>query len=223
MRDGRPQVTLKLAVTADGKAGAAGRRPLDITGAPARERVHLLRAQNDAVMIGIGTALADDPLLTCRLPGMAARSPVRIVLDSTLRLPPGSRLVRGAGEVAVWDVAGPQRSAAAEAALQVAGVVVISAPQDGSACLDLPAVLKLVAERGITRLMLEGGPILAAAFLKANLIDEAVLLQSPKTAGGDAIDALDRLPLAALTQSPELTSVRCEAVGADMYEVFERR
>ena len=96
MRDGRPHVMLKLAVSADGKAGAAGRRPAPITGEAVRDRVHLMRAESDAIMIGIGTALADDPMLTCRLPGMAKNSPVRIVLDSALRLPLGSRLAKSA-------------------------------------------------------------------------------------------------------------------------------
>ena len=110
MRDGRPHVILKLAISADGKAGArrpAGRLP--ITGAAARDRVHLLRAQSDAIMVGIGTALADDPMLTCRLPGMEKNSPVRIVLDSALRLPLGSRLARSAREVPVWVIAGGRR------------------------------------------------------------------------------------------------------------------
>jgi len=101
VRDGRPQVMLKLAVSADGKAGAAGRKPLQITGPQVRDRVHLLRAQSDAIMVGIGTVLADDPLLTCRLPGMSKYSPVRVVLDSKLRLPKTSRLVQGAREVPV--------------------------------------------------------------------------------------------------------------------------
>ena len=109
MRDGRPHVTLKLAISADGKAGAAGRKPLAITGPDVRDRVHLLRAQNDAIMVGIGTALADDPLLTCRLPGMAKYSPVRIVADSMLRLPADSRLVRGAYDTPVWIVTGMRR------------------------------------------------------------------------------------------------------------------
>ena len=87
MREGRPQVLLKLAISADGKAGAAGRKPIAITGEAVRDRVHLMRAQNDAVAVGIGTALADDPMLTCRLPGMFERSPVRVVFDSKLRLP----------------------------------------------------------------------------------------------------------------------------------------
>ena len=84
VRDKRPHVILKLAVSSDDKIGAAGRKPVAITGEAARARVHLLRAQCDAILVGIGTVLADDPLLTCRLPGMEARSPVRVVLDRAL-------------------------------------------------------------------------------------------------------------------------------------------
>jgi diaminohydroxyphosphoribosylaminopyrimidine deaminase / 5-amino-6-(5-phosphoribosylamino)uracil reductase len=222
MCEGRPQVMLKLAISADGKAGAAGRRPLAITGERARDRVHLMRAQSDAIMIGIGTALADDPLLTCRLPGMADYSPVRIVLDDALRLPLGSRLVRTAREVPVWVVSGAQAPRAAQEALAAAGVEILRTPGERGR-LDLPAVLKLLAERGITRLMVEGGPTLAATFVTADLVDEAILFQSAKAVGADGIDALEGLPLTALTRSPRLVSVKCEAVGADTYELFERR
>jgi diaminohydroxyphosphoribosylaminopyrimidine deaminase / 5-amino-6-(5-phosphoribosylamino)uracil reductase len=222
MRDGRPQVMLKLAISADGKAGAAGRQPLAITGERVRDRVHLLRAESDAIMVGIGTVLADDPLLTCRLPGMQRYSPVRVVLDSALRLPPASSLVRTAREVPVWVFGDPQNQGAAQAALEAAGVEILRAPgKDGR--VDLSAVLKLLAERGITRLMVEGGPTLGAAFVTADLVDEAILFQSPKTVGDDGIDALEGLPLTALTQSPHLVSVKCGAVGADTYELFERR
>src|SRR6201992_3670048 len=93
VRDKRPHVILKLAVSQDDKIGAAGGKPVAITGEVARSRVHVLRAQSDAILVGIGPALADDPLLTCRLPGMAARSPVRVVLDRALRIPNGGRLV----------------------------------------------------------------------------------------------------------------------------------
>jgi diaminohydroxyphosphoribosylaminopyrimidine deaminase / 5-amino-6-(5-phosphoribosylamino)uracil reductase len=222
MRDGRPHVMLKLAISADGMAGAAGRRPLAITGERVRERVHLLRAQSDAIMVGIGTALADDPLLTCRLPGMAEYSPVRIVLDSALRLPRNSRLARTGRGVPVWVVAETHGRRAAEEALEAEGIEVLRAPGKGGR-LDLLAVLKLLAEQGITRLMVEGGPTLAAAFVAADLVDEALLFQSPKAVGADGIDALDGLPLTALTQSPHLVSVRCGAVGADTYELFERK
>jgi len=222
MRDGRPHVILKLAVSADGKAGAPGRKPLAITGEAARDRVHLLRAQSDAIMVGIGTALADDPMLTCRLPGMEKYSPVRVVLDSALRLPPGSRLARSARDVPVWVVTGGEASRTAENALLREGVTVLRAAQsDGR--LDLAAVLKLMGARGVTRLMVEGGPTLGAALLAADLIDEAVLFQSSKVVGTDGVDALDGLPLTVLTQSPRLKCVMSEPVGADTRLVFERR
>jgi diaminohydroxyphosphoribosylaminopyrimidine deaminase / 5-amino-6-(5-phosphoribosylamino)uracil reductase len=222
MRDGRPHVTLKLAISADGKVAAAGRRPVAITGEAVRDRVHLMRAQSDAVMIGIGTALADDPLLTCRLPGMEASSPVRLVLDAGLRLPLGSRLVSSAHETPVWVVAGAGTSRDAERALAAKGVTVVRAV-DADGLLDLVGTLKLIAARGISRLMVEGGPTLAAALLAADLIDEAVLFHSPKVVGADGIDALEGMRLAALTESPQLKCVAREAVGADTRTVFVRR
>src|SRR5712672_1856314 len=162
MRDGRPHVTLKLAVSADHKAGLAGRRPAAITGDPARARVHQLRAMNDAILVGIGTVLADDPQLTCRLPGMEARSPVRVVLDARLRLPPGSALATSARATPVWVVAAPDAPAEAERSLRELGVEVLRAPAQAGR-LDLAAVLPMLAGRGITRLMVEGGPTVAAA------------------------------------------------------------
>ncbi len=222
MRDGRPHVMLKLAVSADGKAGAPGRKPLAITGEAARDHVHLLRAQSDAIMTGIGTALADDPMLTCRLSGMEKNSPIRVVLDSALRLPQASRLAHTARDVPVWVITGGEAPRAPKDALLREGVTVLRAAQsDGR--LDLAAVLKLLAARGVTRLMVEGGPTLAAALLAADLIDEAVLFQSSKVVGTDGVDALDGLPLTALTQSPRLKCVMSEPVGADTRMVFERR
>ena len=222
MRDGRPHVALKLAISADGKVAAAGRKPVAITGEATRDCVHLMRAQSDAVMIGIGTALADDPMLTCRLQGMAASSPVRIVLDSGLRLPLGSRLVQSAREVPVWAVAGAQASRSAENALTAVGVTVLRIAH-AHGRLDLAAALKLIAARGITRLMVEGGPILAAALLAADLIDEAVLFHSPTVVGANGVDALEGMALAALTASPRLKCVASESVGADTRMVIERR
>jgi diaminohydroxyphosphoribosylaminopyrimidine deaminase / 5-amino-6-(5-phosphoribosylamino)uracil reductase len=221
MCDRRPHVMLKLAISADGKAGAAGRTPVAITGAETRDRVHLLRAKSDAIMIGIGTALADDPLLTCRLPGMEKRSPVRVVLDSALRLQRASRLVQTAREVPLWVIAAAEVAGSAEQSLAEEGVVVLRAPKSDNG-LDLAAVLKLLADRGITRLMVEGGPTLAAGFVAANLVDEAVLFHSAKIVGPDGIDALSGMPLAVLTQAP-LLRVMTEPVGADRCDVFERR
>jgi diaminohydroxyphosphoribosylaminopyrimidine deaminase / 5-amino-6-(5-phosphoribosylamino)uracil reductase len=223
MRERRPHVFLKLAVSADGKAALAGRRPAAITGELARARVHLMRAMHDAILTGIGTVLADDPQLTCRLPGMAARSPVRVVLDSGLRLPVTSALVRGAQETPVWVVAGEDAPAAAEATLAAHGVKVLRLNAAGaSGPLDLSAVLRLLADGGITRLMVESGPMVSAAFLAAELVDAAALLRGPATVGPGGIDALEGMPLTVLTASPRLHARGIEPVGADTIETFER-
>jgi diaminohydroxyphosphoribosylaminopyrimidine deaminase/5-amino-6-(5-phosphoribosylamino)uracil reductase len=219
MGDHRPHVTLKLAVSADGKAGAAGRRPAAITGEAARARVHRLRAMNDAILIGIGTALADDPQLTCRLPGMAAFSPVRGVLDSRLRLPAAGGLARSARMTPVWVVAAAGASPEGRRVLRDAGVVELQAPASGGR-LDIAAVLRILAERGITRLMVEGGPMVAASFVAADLVDEAVLFRSAKRIGPDGIDALDATALETLTG--RLTLLGREPVGEDSVEFFAR-
>jgi diaminohydroxyphosphoribosylaminopyrimidine deaminase/5-amino-6-(5-phosphoribosylamino)uracil reductase len=219
VQDGRPHVTLKLAISADEKAGLAGRRPAAITGGRARNRVHLMRAMNDALLTGIGTVLSDDPLLTCRLPGMS--SPVRVVLDRALRLPLASRLVATARQVPLWVVTADGAPREREQALAAHGVEVLRVVGTNGRP-DLAAVLKLLAGRGITRLMVEAGPILATDFIRADLVDEAVLFRSPTVIGPDGIDALDGLPLSALTRSPRLKAIGNEAVGADMVETFER-
>ncbi len=217
MREGRPRVLLKLAISADGKAGLAGPRPMAITGEPARARVHLMRAMNDAILIGIGTALADDPLLTVRLPGMADRSPVRVVLDSALRLPLTSALVNSAAETPVWAVGAPEAPAEAARGLEGQRVNVLSAAaHDGK--LDLRAVLKLLAQHGITRLMVEGGPTVAAAFVAADLVDEAALFRSPKVVGATGIDA--GMPVEMLAR--RLRLVGRDTVGDDSVEFLER-
>jgi diaminohydroxyphosphoribosylaminopyrimidine deaminase/5-amino-6-(5-phosphoribosylamino)uracil reductase len=172
-------------------------------------------------MIGIGTALADDPQPTCRLPGMAARSPVRIVLDTRLRLPPAGALARGARETPVWVMAGEGAPPEAEHALRARGVEVFRLAAPGGR-LDIMAALRSLAARGITRLIVEGGPTVAAAFVAADLVDEAVLLRGANPIGSDGIDALEAMPLDALTGSPRLHSRGIEAIGADTMEAFER-
>jgi diaminohydroxyphosphoribosylaminopyrimidine deaminase/5-amino-6-(5-phosphoribosylamino)uracil reductase len=212
-------VILKLAVSADGKVARSDRRPAAITGEAVRALVHLMRARSDAVLTGIGTVLADDPLLTCRLPGMS--SPVRVVLDGTLRLPLASKLVATARQAPLWIVASEAAELAREQTITAEGADVMRASaRDGK--LDLGSVLKLLARRGITRLMVESGPILAAAFLRADLVDEVALFRSPKIIGPEGVDALDGLPLSALTQSARLKARGSETVGGDTVEKFER-
>ncbi len=222
VRDGRPYVTLKLAVSADGKAGLAGRKPAAITGEAARARVHLMRAMNDAVLIGIGTALADDPQLTCRLPGIEARSPVRVVLDTALRLPQTAALVRTARTTPVWVVAGPAAGEEAERRLRSHGVEVLRCGATAAGRIDPAAMLRLLAGRRITRLMVEGGPTVAASLIAADLVDEAAIFRARTAIGADGIDALEAMPLSALTASPRFASRGIEAVGEDSLTTFER-
>ena len=220
MRDGRPQVLLKLAASADGKAGLLGRKPAGITGEVARARVHQMRAESDAILVGIGTVLSDDPHLTCRLPGMMEWSPVRVILDARLRIPLATSIVGTARETPTWVFTTPNASPVAEDILKAKGVEVFRVHgKDGR--LDLKAVLKALAGRGITRLMVEGGPTVAAAFIKADLVDEAALFRSPNPLG-EGIDVLEDLPLTALTKSPKLKPVASETVGTDTLELFER-
>jgi diaminohydroxyphosphoribosylaminopyrimidine deaminase / 5-amino-6-(5-phosphoribosylamino)uracil reductase len=223
VRDKRPHVILKLAVSSDDKIAAAGHRPVAISGEAARARVHLLRAQCDAVLVGIGTVMADDPLLTCRLPGMEARSPVRVVLDPRLRVPGTSRLVQTARETPLWVMASELAEAPAAMKLGAAGAQVVRlAPAKTSPWLDLPAVLHALAEKGITRLLVEGGARVASSFVAAGLVDEVWLLRGPDPIGADGIAALDALPLSAITQSPALKVRASESLQNDTLTIYER-
>jgi diaminohydroxyphosphoribosylaminopyrimidine deaminase/5-amino-6-(5-phosphoribosylamino)uracil reductase len=215
----RPYVTVKLAVSADGKAGLAGRKPAPITGAAARVRVFQMRAASDAILVGIGTVLSDNPQLTCRLPGMLARSPVRVVLDAKLQVPLATSVVATVRDTPTWVMASTKASAIAEEVLQQRGCKVFRVgDEDGR--LDLNQVLKLLAGEGITRLVVEGGPTVAASFVAADLVDEAVLLRGEKTIGDTGIAPLQGMALAALTA--HMHSRGSERLGADTLETFER-
>jgi diaminohydroxyphosphoribosylaminopyrimidine deaminase/5-amino-6-(5-phosphoribosylamino)uracil reductase len=228
IRDKRPHVVLKLAVSSDDKIGAAGRKPVAITGEAARTRVHLLRAQCDAILVGIGTVLADDPLLTCRLPGMEARSPVRVVLDRSLRIPGTSRLVHSARQTPLWVMTSDLAEAPAAVKLGAAGAQVIrvattaSPPRLDDLRLDLLAMLHALAEKGITRLMVEGGSRVASSFFAAGLADEVWLLRGANAVGADGVAALDALPLSAITQSPGFKVRASENLDKDTLTVYER-
>ena len=223
VRDQRPHVIVKLAVSSDDKIAAAGHKPVAISGEAARARVHLLRAQCDAVLVGIGTVLADDPLLTCRLPGMEALSPVRVVLDPRLRIPGTSRLVHSARETPLWVMASELAEAPAAMKLGAAGAQVIRlAPSKTSSGLDLPAVLHALADKGITRLLVEGGARVASSFVAAGLVDEVWLLRGPDPIGADGVSALDALSLSAITQSPTLKVRASESLQKDTLTMYER-
>jgi len=216
---GRPHVLLKLAVSADGKAALAGRKAAQITGEAARARVHLMRAQSDAILTGLGTVLSDNPQLTCRLPGLYERSPVRVVLDARLNVPLSLSVVSTVRDRPTWVFCSTKASPVAEDILTQKGCRVFRVDEQNGR-LDLDQVLKALATEGITRLMVEGGPRVAASFVASGLVDEVALLRGPNDIGATGIDALDGMALDDLTEG--LSARGREQVGADILERYER-
>jgi diaminohydroxyphosphoribosylaminopyrimidine deaminase / 5-amino-6-(5-phosphoribosylamino)uracil reductase len=175
---GRPMVTLKIARTADNFAGGAGGTRIAISGDEAMDWVHRARASHDAIMVGIGTVLADDPQLNVRLAGLEHLSPVRVVLDSALRLPLASKLVQGARVIPVWVIAAEDAAVEPERRLVAAGVEVMRVSRNATGQLDLKEALELLAVRGITRVFSEGGPMVGEQLALAGLADEIVVSTS---------------------------------------------
>jgi len=221
--EGRPQVHLKLALSADGKIGLPGRKPVAITGEETRGLVHMMRARSDAIAVGVGTVLSDDPELTCRLPGMEARSPVRVVLDSQLRTPADARLLKTLDRAPVWIIASVSAPVEAERALKQAGAEVmrVDAGPDGQG-VDLGQALTLLGTRGITRLMVEGGAILADSLVRAHLADEVSLFRGPKALGAEAVTAFPG-DAERLFEGAGLLLETERTVGADRLSHFVRR
>lgn len=224
IRSGLPHVTLKLALSLDGRIADAAGTSRWITGPAARARVHALRAAHDAVMVGIGTALADDPDLRPRGlgPGRWSR-PVRVVLDSRARLPAASRLAQTARAAPVWLV--HAEGAAPPPALAEAGVesVAVAAAPDGR--LDPRAALAALAGRGLTRILCEGGGKVAAALIAADLVGEVVAFTAGHAfgdGGTPALGALGPLPPApgAALPPPGFVLDRAEAIGPDLLHVW---
>jgi diaminohydroxyphosphoribosylaminopyrimidine deaminase/5-amino-6-(5-phosphoribosylamino)uracil reductase len=219
----RPMVTLKLAQTADGQAaGAEHDKRLSITGAAANHRTHVLRAMHDAIMVGIGTVLGDDPLMTVRLPG-CDRHPLRVVLDPRLELPLRSRLVVGARESPVLALSGQSALPEKRGALFAAGVQVEDCPLDGAGRIDLRAALGLLARRGITRIFSEGGPRVAASLIDQGFADEMLLFTSPKPLGRGGVEALSLATRAILADRTAYSLVEQGFAGADSFIHYERR
>jgi len=188
---GRPMVTLKLAETADGfVAGDAHDPRLMITGRIANNRVQMMRAEHDAIMIGAATARIDDPLMTVRLPGMDDRKPVRIVLDAALSLLRTSRLVATAKAAPVLVLCGEDAPRDRASALIDAGIEVERIAGTGGNRLDLPTALQHLGARGLTRVFSEGGPRVASELIRQGLVEEVAIFTSPKPLSRQGVVAL---------------------------------
>ncbi|WP_043062576.1 bifunctional diaminohydroxyphosphoribosylaminopyrimidine deaminase/5-amino-6-(5-phosphoribosylamino)uracil reductase RibD [Brucella anthropi] len=189
----RPEVILKLALSADGMIGRRGEGQLAITGPVARAQSHILRAQTDIILIGIETALADDPVLNCRLPGLEQRSPVRVVLDSGLRLPLSSKLVQTADAQPLWVACGEEALPERRYELQAAGCRIL-ATEAYDCRIALPELMDDLAAQGISSVLVEGGAGVAKSFLDEGLVDRLAIFRSPVEIGsefGVAVDGLE--------------------------------
>ncbi|MAW89113.1 MAG: riboflavin biosynthesis protein RibD [Phyllobacteriaceae bacterium] len=213
----RPEVTLKMAVSADGMIGLEGRGQVAITGEVSRAQVHVMRAEADAILVGAGTVAADDPELTCRLPGMEDRSPIRIVLDKGLRTPVSSRIARSARTVPVWIAAAADAGPDRRQALADCGVDFLAVDLlDGRICL--PELLEDLAARGISTLFVEGGAMTARRFLDENLVDRVCLFESRMRIGKSGVPA----PLVSSAVPPEFALQRQATFGHDTFREWTR-
>ena len=222
-RTGRPLVTLKLATTLDGRIATRTGESQWITGEVARARAHLLRANHDAVMVGGGTALVDDPRLDVRLPGLERRRPLRVVLDGRLRLPLTHQLVSAAAELPTLLLTRDDNAPERRRAYADAGVDVVTVAPDESGSLALEAVLKALGGRGVTRLLVEGGGQLSAGLLRAGLVDRLACFRAGLVVGGDGVPAAAGFGLERLGDAPAFDLLSSEAVGADRLDCYGRR
>jgi diaminohydroxyphosphoribosylaminopyrimidine deaminase/5-amino-6-(5-phosphoribosylamino)uracil reductase len=209
---GRPFVALKLATSLDGRIATAAGESRWITGERARAAVHALRARVDAILVGSGTARADDPELTARRDGRVVHTPVRVVVDSQLRTPPTARLFAAGGGAIAVCAAGAPRSR--RQALEARGVRVLPVARAAGG-LDLRRALSRLAAAGLTEVLVEGGGQIAAALLRRGLVDELHWFVAPRLLGGDGRPALGPLALASLARAPRLRDVSLRRLGED--------
>ena len=211
-------VTLKLATSLDGRIATAAGESRWITGAAAREAVHRLRSEHDAVVVGVETALADDPELTVRLPGYEGGQPARVVLDSRQRLSPFSKLVRTARDTPTYVVATTEP----DPALVAAGVRVVRVRAVGEDRPELKAVVEALASEGLGRLFVEGGGQVAASFVRCGLVDALEWFRAPVLIGGEGRPAIGALAVAALAEAPHFRRVEVREVGVGLWERYAR-
>jgi diaminohydroxyphosphoribosylaminopyrimidine deaminase/5-amino-6-(5-phosphoribosylamino)uracil reductase len=217
---GRPRVTLKLALTLDGRIATAAGESRWITGPAARRRVHAMRMRHDAVLVGGGTARADDPVLTARDMG-AVRQPVRLVASRRLDLPAGQGLAATMGDAPLWLLHDPAATdpAAAEA-WTLRGARLLPCPSGAEGRLDPRALMAVLAAEGLTRVLCEGGGSFAASLLREELVDEIAVFTAGLALGAEGRPGLGPLALSRLAEARRFGLVAVEPVGADILHVW---
>jgi diaminohydroxyphosphoribosylaminopyrimidine deaminase/5-amino-6-(5-phosphoribosylamino)uracil reductase len=225
LAQGRPLVPLKLATALDGRIATSSGESQWITGERARARAHLMRAEHDAILIGAGTAIADDPLLTCRLPGMADRSPIPVIVDGGRRVPDSAKLFKNARErkTILATRASTDETKKSLVSLTDNGVEVLEVPADTPGHVDLAAMLRALGDKGLTRVMVEGGGGMGAALLRLGLVDRIAWFRAPMVLGGEGIPAVASLELAKLADAPAFERTSLETLGDDLLETYRRR
>lgn len=223
IKEGRPLVTLKLATSLDGRLATHSGESQWITGPRARAFGHLLRRRHDAVLVGSGTVLADDPLLTVRLPGLEAPAPLRVIVDGRLRTPLTAKLVAGAATIPTCLITLNNADPVRRKVYEGAGVDVISVEPDSDGTLDLRAGLQALGKKGVTRVLVEGGATLGAGLLRAGLVDRLAWFRSGGVIGGDGLAAVKAFGVGRLADQPVFERTEIIQLDNDILETLERQ
>lgn len=218
--EGRPLVTLKLASSLDGRIATRTGHSRWITGEAARAQAHALRARHDAILVGGGTVITDNPWLTCRLPGLEERSPVRIVVDGHLSFPLTAHVVASALTTPTWVITLPSADAGRRKALADSGVEIIEVAADSAGRPNLQQAMKCLGSLGLTRILVEGGSRIAGALIRDGLVDRVVWFRAPTLLGGDGTPAVAGFGVETVAEAPMLRQVESARIGSDVMESY---
>lgn len=218
---GRPLITFKIASSLDGRSATSFGESKWITNELSRSQGHLLRASHDAILIGSGTAILDNPCLTCRLPGLLEASPTRVVMDGRLRTPTENKLISSARTIPTWIITVKGKSSDEKQNYEQHGVQIFEVDADSEGHPDAFKAMKLLGSNGITRVLLEGGSNIAATFIREHLIDRLACFRAPIVVGGDGIPVIEGLGLEKLQQAPTFSRHKMSELGSNLFETFD--
>ncbi|MDD5087378.1 MAG: bifunctional diaminohydroxyphosphoribosylaminopyrimidine deaminase/5-amino-6-(5-phosphoribosylamino)uracil reductase RibD [bacterium] len=220
MTQGRPWILLKVAQSLDGRIALANGQSRWITGERSRKEVHRLRAQLDAVMVGSQTVIEDDPELTVR--HLRGRDPLRIIVDSTLRIAPTAKVLHQADRLRTWLLTTTSAPQEKRAALEATGATLLDCPAGADGRIELPAAMRLLASRGVSSLFVEGGGTLHASFIRAGLCDRFIVCAAAMLIGADGRPAIWELGLTELSRAPRFRLRRTRRFDQDIWLEYER-